>query len=172
MSLLHPCQVYGRRIREENGRERISGVIWKFRLNGERAHRASQGFASVNESACRYGSRAVLLRYRSSARLLCRTSIVKATLIEASRTRLSLASRANRLSGRFSPSISTSALTLASTHVYTFLPRRNDTSDRSALGGNDRRNVVEGSSRARGGGTEKGQWCSYSSKKSGEVSGT
>lgn len=121
MSLLHPCQVYGRRIREENGRERISGVIWKFRLNGERAHRASQGFASVNESACRYGSRAVLLRYRSSARLLCRTSIVKATLIEASRTRLSLASRANRLSGRFSPSISTSALTLASTHVYTFL---------------------------------------------------
>lgn len=98
MSLLHPCQVYGRRIREENGRERISGVIWKFRLNGERARRASQGFASVNESACRYGSRAVLLRYRSSARLLCRTSIVKATLIEASRTRLSLASRANRLS--------------------------------------------------------------------------
>lgn len=153
MSLLHPCQVYGRRIREENGRERISGVIWKFRLNGERAHRASQGFASVNESACRYGSRAVLLRYRSSARLLCRTSIVKATLIEASRTRLSLASRANRLSDRFSPSISTSALTLASTHVYTFLPRRNDTSDRCALG----ETIVETSSRDRREREEAGQ---------------
>lgn len=93
---------------------------------GRRARAASsssQGFASVNESACRYGSRLVLLRYRSSAWLLCRTSIVKATLIEASRARpplprLESRERANRPSrALFSfdlrPSLdATSALTL------------------------------------------------------------
>lgn len=116
----------------------------------------------MNESACRYGSRLVLLRYRSSAWLLCRTSIVKATLIEASRARPSLAS--NHASARivhrklFSfdlrPSLdATSALTLVSRStidIYTFPPRPNDTLDRSsALGGNDRRRGIARRKKAR-----------------------